>query len=229
MKILVVEDERILSRNIVKYLSSDDYTCEQAFDYDNAIEKISLYCYDCILLDLNLPGGDGFKILEEIKQQNIDSGVIIISARDSLDDKIAGLKVGADDYLAKPFSLSELSIRIYALLRRRQFHHNNILRSNDIEIDLLTKTVTVNNQIVNITKTEYDLLLYLIGNKNRVISKDAIAEHLSGDMADMMDSYNYVYVHMKNLKAKLNNAGWRNNYIKTIYKIGYQWMEDKAY
>lgn len=224
MKILIIEDERELSQNIVTYLSSDNYICEQAYSFDNAIDKITLYSYDCILLDLNLPGGDGLKILEEIKQRNIQSGIIIISARDSLDDKITGLKIGADDYLAKPFSLSELSIRIYALLRRQQFSHNNILRSNDLEINLLSKSLLINKTNITLTKSEYDLLLFLIGNKNRVVSKNAIAEHLSGDMADMLDSHNFVYAHIKNLKSKLTDAGCENC-IKTVYGTGYQWIE----
>ena len=224
MKILVIEDERELSRNMVNYLSSDNYLCEQAYNFQEATEKISLYNYDCILLDLNLPDADGLKILEEIKKRDIDSGVIIISARDSLDDKITGLKIGADDYLSKPFALSELSMRIYALIRRRQFSNNNILKSNELEIDLLSKTVKVNDISVILTKSEFDLLLYLIGNKNRVVSKNAIAEHLSGDMADMLDSHNFVYAHIKNLKSKLWNAGC-TNCIKTFYGTGYQWLD----
>lgn len=224
MKILVIEDEKELSQNIVSYLSSDNYLCEQAYDFETALEKISLYSYDCILLDLNLPGGNGMKILDEIKTRDIDSGVIIISARGSLDDRIEGLKTGADDYLAKPFSLSELSIRIYALMRRRKFSHNNIMKTGDVEVDLLAKTVSVNGAEITLTKSEYELLLFLIGNNNRVVSKNAIAEHLSGDMADMLDSHNFVYAHIKNLKAKLNQTGCRSN-IKTIYGTGYQWVE----
>jgi DNA-binding response OmpR family regulator len=143
MKILIIEDERELSQDIVTYLSSDSYLCEQAYNFNEAIDKIASYFYDCILLDLNLPGGDGLRILDEIKQREIDSGVIIISARGSLDDKIAGLKIGADDYLAKPFPLPELGIRIYALMRRKQFSNNNVLKSNNLEIDLLAKKVSV--------------------------------------------------------------------------------------
>jgi len=224
MKILIIEDERQLSGNIATYLSSDNYLCEQAYNFDTAIEKILLYTYDCILLDLNLPGGDGLKILEEIKRHNIDSGIIIISARDSLDDKITGLKIGADDYLSKPFSLSELSIRIYALIRRRHFSNNNVLKSNGLEINLLAKTVSIDLIPVILTKSEYDLLLFLIGNRNRVVSKNAIAEHLSGDMADMLDNYDFVYAHIKNLKSKLGDAGCVNC-IKTVYGTGYQWLE----
>lgn len=225
MKILLIEDERELSNNIVTYLASDHYLCEQAFTYREAIDKIDMYTYDCILLDLNLPGGDGLKILEEIKERNIDSGVIIISARGSLDDKIKGLQIGADDYLAKPFPLPELSIRIYALLRRQQFSHNNTLVSNGVAIHLLAKTVFVGEAEILLTKSEYELLLFLVGNKNRVISKNAIAEHLSGDMADMLDSHNFVYAHIKNLKSKLHDAGCEGC-IKTVYGTGYKWEEE---
>ncbi|MFV0418345.1 MAG: response regulator transcription factor [Dysgonomonas sp.] len=165
MKILLIEDERELSNNIVTYLASDHYLCEQAFTYREAIDKIDIYRYDCILLDLNLPGGDGLKILEEIKERNIDSGIIIISARGALDDKIKGLQIGADDYLAKPFPLPELSIRIYALLRRQQFSHNNTLVSNEVIIHLLAKTVFVGKTEVILTKSEYELLLFLIGTQ----------------------------------------------------------------
>lgn len=225
MKILLIEDERELSNNIVTYLAADYYLCEQAFTYREAIDKIDMYTYDCILLDLNLPGGDGLKILEEIKERNIDSGVIIISARGSLDDKIKGLQIGADDYLAKPFPLPELSIRIYALLRRQQFSHNNTLVSNEVVIHLLAKTVFVGETEIVLTKSEYELLLFLVGNKNRVISKNAIAEHLSGDMADMLDSHNFVYAHIKNLKSKLHDAGCEGC-IKTVYGTGYKWEEE---
>ena len=224
MKILIIEDEKELSKNIAKFLSDDNYLCEQAYDFDSAIEKISLYTYDCILLDLNLPGGDGIQVLKEIKVRHINSGVIILSARGSLDDKIEGLKIGADDYLSKPFSLSELSIRIYALMRRQQFSHNNLLTSGNLEIDLLSKTAKVKDRIINLTRSEYDLLLFLIGNKKRIVSKDSIAEHLSGDMADMFDNYNFVYAHIKNLKAKLSEEGC-DCMIKTIYGTGYQWVE----
>ncbi len=225
MKILLIEDERELSNNIVTYLVSDHYLCDQAFTYREAIDKIDMYTYDCILLDLNLPGGDGLKILEEIKERNIDSGVIIISARGSLDDKIKGLQIGADDYLAKPFPLPELSIRIYALLRRQQFSHNNTLVSNGVVIHLLAKTVFVGETEILLTKSEYELLLFLVGNKNKVISKNAIAEHLSGDMADMLDSHNFVYAHIKNLKSKLHDAGCEGC-IKTVYGTGYKWEEE---
>lgn len=224
MKILIIEDERDLSRSIVTFLSSEKYLCEQAFTFNDAIEKISLYEYDCILLDLMLPGGNGLDILREIKRQNNPAGVIIVSAKDSLDDKINGLRIGADDYLPKPFHLPELSMRIYALIRRKQFASTNSLESNGITINLLSKSVTIQDKPVTLTRTEYELLLFLIGNKNKVISKSALAEHLSGDMTDMLDSHDFVYAHIKNLKAKLAEAGCKNC-IKNVYGTGYKWEE----
>ncbi len=224
MKILIIEDERELSRSIVTFLSSEKYLCEQAFTFNDAIEKIRLYEYDCILLDLMLPGGNGLDILREIKRQNNPAGVIIVSAKDSLDDKVNGLRIGADDYLPKPFHLPELSMRIYALIRRKQFTSTNSLESNGITINLLSKSVTIQDKPVTLTRTEYELLLFLIGNKNKVISKSALAEHLSGNMADMLDSHDFVYAHIKNLKAKLAEAGCKNC-IKNVYGTGYKWQE----
>ncbi|MDH6356615.1 response regulator transcription factor [Parabacteroides sp. PF5-9] len=222
MKILIIEDERKLSENIKKYLSDESYVCECAFTYQEAIEKISFYEYDCILLDLMLAGEDGLGVLEELKRQNKQESVIIISAKGSLEDKLKGLQIGADDYLPKPFHLSELSMRIYALLRRRKFESNNLIQAGIISIDLLSKTVTVDGKGIVLTRTEYDLLLFLIGNKNRVISKAALAEHLNGDMADMLDNHDFVYAHVKNLKSKLTEAGCPN-YIKNVYGVGYKW------
>ena len=224
MKILIIEDERKLSDSIVAYLDKERYLCEQAFSYADAKMKVSLYEYDCILLDLMLPGGDGLDILRDIRNSSNPSGVIIISAKDSLDDKIKGLEIGADDYLAKPFHLAELSMRIYAVIRRKEFSANNILDNNGIKIDLRKKTVMVNGISVLLTKSEYDLLLFFISNKNRVISKSAMAEHLSGEMADMMDNHDFVYTHIKNLKAKLANAGCKDC-IKNVYGTGYKWIE----
>ena len=210
MKILIIEDERKLSDSIVAYLSGEKYLCEQAFTYTDARMKVNLYEYDCILLDLMLPGGNGLDLLHEIRKQRNPVGVIIVSAKDSLDDKVKGLEIGADDYLAKPFHLPELSM--------------HILESNGVCINLLNKSAAVGDTLVELTKSEYELLLFLIGNKNRVISKSAMAEHLSGDMADMMDNHDFVYTHIKNLKAKLASAGCKDC-IKNVYGTGYKWAE----
>ncbi|MBX3163466.1 MAG: response regulator transcription factor [Bacteroidetes bacterium] len=222
MKILIVEDEKELAQDMEKYLSGENYVCEVAADFKQASEKISIYDYDCILLDLMLPNGSGLDLLELLKQQKKQDGVIIISAKNSIEDKVKGLQIGADDYLAKPFHLSELSARIHSLIRRKQFTGSNIIQQNEITIDLLGKTVKVNNLEINLTKKELDLLLFFIGNKNRVLSKGALAEHLSGDIADMFDNHDFIYAHIKNLKKKLTDAGY-GNYIKTIYGTGYKW------
>jgi DNA-binding response OmpR family regulator len=222
MKILIIEDEKQLATSIGTYLSDENYLCEFAENFAEAIEKVHLHDYDCILLDLMLPGGNGLKILEEIKMMDKEEGVIIISAKDSVDDKIQGLQIGADDYLAKPFHLSELAARVFSVIRRKQFGNTNIIRQNEIKIDLLAKTAMANEKEIPLTKKEFDLLIYFISNKNRVISKSALAEHISGDVADMFDNFDFVYAHIKNLKKKLNDAGCAN-YLKTLYGSGYKW------
>ena len=193
-----------------------------ASTFAEAMRKIEVFDYDCILLDITLPDGNGLKILEALKKENKQDGVIIISAKNSLDDKIRGLKIGADDYLTKPFHLSELTARMYSLIRRRRFNNSNIVRQGELEIDLLAKTVSVNSTLVTLTRKEFDLLIYFIGNKNRVISKSTLAEHLSGDFADMLDNHDFVYAHVKNLKKKLNEAGCEQ-FLKTVYGTGYKW------
>ncbi|HAK77486.1 MAG TPA: DNA-binding response regulator [Runella sp.] len=225
MKILIIEDEPELAKSIADYLSGESYLCEFATSFDEAFEKVTTYEYNCILLDLMLPGGDGMNILEELKKQNKQDGVIIISAKNALDDKIKGLHLGADDYLAKPFHLSELAARIYSVIRRRQFANANIIQHNELQIDLLAKTVLIHNNPVLLTKKEFDLLLFFMGNRNRVISKNALAEHLSGDLADMLDNHDFVYAHIKNLKKKLTEAGC-DNYLKTVYGTGYKWENE---
>lgn len=222
MKILIIEDEKQLATSIGTYLSDENYLCEFAENFADAFEKVHLHDYDCILLDLMLPGGNGLKILEEIKMMDKQEGVIIISAKDSVDDKIEGLQIGADDYLAKPFHLSELAARVFSVIRRKQFGNTNIIRQNEIKIDLLAKTAMANEKEIQLTKKEFDLLIYFISNKNRVIPKSALAEHISGDVADMFDNYDFVYAHIKNLKKKLNDAGCAN-YLKTLYGSGYKW------
>ncbi|MGI8583921.1 MAG: response regulator transcription factor [Chitinophagaceae bacterium] len=222
MKILVIEDEAELAYSISSYLQGENYVCEVAATFNEAYDKITMFHYDCILLDIMLPDGDGLRLLEELKKEKKQDGVIIISAKDSLEDKITGLTIGADDYLPKPFHLSELRARIYSVIRRKQFDNTNQIDINELHIDLLSKTVLVQSKLVALTKKEFDLLLFLIGNKNRVISKSAVAEHLSGDMANMMDNFDFIYSHVKNLKRKLLEAGC-SDYIKTVYGTGYKW------
>lgn len=225
MKILLIEDEHELGKSIQNYFSTNDFVCEWVSDKQTAFDKIQAYEYDCILLDLTLPDGDGFEILTDLKKSEKPEGIIIISAKETLDTRIEGFQLGADDYLTKPFHLSELLARTQALIRRKSFKGNNRVIFNEIEIDVLSKSVKVSGQKLDLTKTEIDLLLYLISNENRVLSKGAIAEHLSGDMADMLDNHDFVYAHAKNLKNKLKIAGSKD-YIKTVYGLGYIWSNE---
>ncbi|SKC19664.1 response regulator transcription factor [Dyadobacter psychrophilus] len=223
MKVLLIEDEAGFAHDVKTYLTSNDMTCEWANTIETTLENISLFEYDCILLDLSLPDGNGMKVLTELRKQNKTEGVIIISAKDTLETRLEGLQLGADDYLTKPFHLSELLARIQSLFRRKHFEGNNMLQLNEIQIDMMAKSVKVNDQLVEMTKKEFELILYLIANKNRILSKSSLAEHLSGDMAYMLDNHDFVYTHMKNLKKKLITAGSKD-YIKTVYGLGYQWI-----
>ncbi|MEO8583867.1 MAG: response regulator transcription factor [Flavitalea sp.] len=221
MKILIIEDEKELSSNMAGYLSGENYTCEIADNLKTATAKIESYDYDCILLDISLPDGNGLQILKQLNVHNRTEGVIIISAKNAIDDRITGLKLGADDYLSKPFHLSELSARISSLIRRRRFGGNKVLTIGELSLDTEGKTVTVNNSFIDVTRKEYDLLLYLLINKNRVISKNAIAEHLSNGEAGYFDNFDFIYTHIKNLKKKLSLGGCKD-YIRSVYGMGYK-------
>lgn len=224
MKLLIIEDEPELAKDMAQYLSAEEYLCMHAYTYDEALEKIEQYSYDCILLDLMLPGGNGMQILEHTRRQKRNDGILIISARQGLEDKVNGLKQGADDYLSKPFHLSELSARIFSIIRRKQFDSGNILSYNEIRIDLTARKVSIHGKSVILTRKEYELLLFFIGNKNKVLSKNVLAEHISGDMADMFDNHDFIYAHIKNLKKKLQDSGY-GKYLNTLYGSGYIWEE----
>ncbi|SDT57620.1 DNA-binding response regulator, OmpR family, contains REC and winged-helix (wHTH) domain [Mucilaginibacter mallensis] len=223
MKILIIEDEQSLRESIEEYFKGTGNICETASDYSTALEKINLYRYDCILLDITLPGGNGINLLKNLKENNHSDGILIISARNSLDDRLEGLDLGADDYLVKPFHLSELRSRITAITRRKTFNGNgsNVLTVNEISIDLVGKEVKVKNQDVKLTPKEYALLLYFIANKGKVVSKNAIAEHLWGDGVDITDDFNFIYAHIKNIRKKLMEAGGKD-YIRAAYGMGYK-------
>ncbi len=221
MKVLIIEDEKALSDGIATYLNSAQYVCEIAGNFQTAMAKIGQYDYACIILDINLPGGSGLSILKELKANKKAEGVLIISARNSLDDRLTGLNSGADDYLIKPFHLSELAARVAAIIRRKTFDGNSSLQFEELEFDLSTKTVHVNQRLLELTRKEYDLLLYFVSNKNKVINKSAIAEHLWGDNMDMADSYDFIYTHIKNLRKKLIQAG-AGDYVHSVYGMGYK-------
>jgi DNA-binding response OmpR family regulator len=223
LKILVIEDEQGLRENITNYLNVDGNICESCSALKPALQKLSDYDYDCILLDIGLPDGDGFGVLEYLRTNQKNEAVLIISARNSLDDKLKGLNVGADDYLTKPFHLAELKARLMAVYRRKALNTNNKLSFNEISIDILGRTVEVNENAIILTRKEYDMLLYFIANKGKVISKNAIAEHLWGDEMDMHDNFDFIYTHIKNLRRKLLDAGGKD-YLTSIYGLGYKFI-----
>jgi DNA-binding response OmpR family regulator len=223
MKILVIEDEKKLADNICAYLNSAQFNCEVAYDYYEAMEKIHVYEYACIILDITLPRGSGLDILKELKAAKKSEGVLIISARNSLDDKVMGLTIGADDYLTKPFHLPELAARLSAIIRRKSFNSNNEIALDHLTLDMSERTLKSKQEIIPLTRKEYDLLIYFMSNKNRVVTKEAIVEHLWGDDIDMADSYDFIYSHIKNLRKKLMQAGCPD-YIKAVYGMGYRFV-----
>lgn len=221
MKILIIEDEKELASDIKSYVDEEAYICETAFSFEEGLRKINLYEYDCAVIDITLPGGSGLKIIEELKQRSPKTGIIIISAGNSLTDKLRGLEIGADDYITKPFHLAELNARIKSVLRRRQFRGEKEIRVRELTITPDKREVLVNNVSIELTRKEYDLLLYLVNNKERVITKESIAEHIWGDHADTFGSLDFVYSQVKNLRKKMVEAG-SGDYIKTVYGIGYK-------
>ncbi len=223
MKLLLVEDEPLLLEEMESYLTEQGYRCEKATTFEEGEDKIALYEYDAIVLDITLPDGTGLQLLDLLKKQKKDTGILIVSAKDSLRDKLTGLEMGADDYITKPFHLEELNARINALLRRKSFNGHNDIVIDDLVIDTAAQEVKWQNNIVNLTKKEYELLLYFIVNKNRVVSRQSIAEHLWGDHYDMADNYDTVYVHTMNLRKKLSTHTGMD-YIKTVYGVGYKFM-----
>ncbi|MGV8993554.1 MAG: response regulator transcription factor [Flavobacterium sp.] len=224
MKYLIAEDEKDLQQAIASYLTRDGNICELASDFIEASEKINIYDYDIIILDINLVSGSGLDILMDLKKQKKKAGVIIISANNSLDDKLLGLDLGADDYITKPFHLAELNSRITAVLRRSKFGGTEVLEFNEIKIDTKARTAFISDKIIVLTKKEYDLLLFFISNKGRVLSKEIIAEHLWGDNSDLLDNFDFIYVHINNLRKKLTAEG--SKYIKTAYGTGYRFADD---
>jgi DNA-binding response OmpR family regulator len=225
MKILVIEDEKDLRESIIAYLKQEGYICEAAANFKEAMNKILVYKYDCIIVDIVLPGGSGLDLIKELKKSAREGGVIIISANNSVDDKIKGLEMGSDDYLTKPFHLSELNARVKSIIRRWNFKGNTEIKFNEIKILPESHEVFINENILALTIKEYDLLLFFISNKGKVIPKDSIAEHLWGDNMDQADSFEFIYTHIKNLRKKLIQMGC-SDYINTVYGIGYKFQSE---
>ena len=224
MKILIVEDEIELIDSMATYLENEDFICEKATNFFDAEDKLISFNYDVVILDITLPDGSGIDLLKIIKQRDSKVGVLIVSAKNSLDDKLEGLDLGADDYITKPFHLAELNSRVKSLIRRQKFDGNELITFNEIEINPTSKEVTINNRLIELTKKEYNLLLYFISNKNKVVTKESIAEHVWGDEIEMADSYDFIYTHLGNLRKKIKKYG-ANDYVKTMYGLCYKFSE----
>ena len=221
MKVLIIEDNQELARNIHDYLGREGYICESCGTVEDAREKLALFQYDCILLDIGLPVGSGISLLKYIRMEYKNSNVLIISAKNALDDKIIGLEQGADDYITKPFHLAELHARIRAVYRRKSLDGESVMSFNEISLNTDTFEVRVGDVLLDATRKEFDLLLYFLVNKNRVLSRQAIAAHLWGDYTDNLANFDFVYQHVKNLRRKISQAGGMD-YISTVYGLGYK-------
>lgn len=225
MKVLIIEDERILAEGITNHLVKEGFLCEVVHSYADAIPKIHLYQYDCIIIDINLPDGIGFDLIKALKTARSTAGIIVISARNAVEDKIKSLDLGSDDYLTKPFHLPELNARIKSIMRRRNYGGANEIEFEEIRINYNARKVFVYSSEVALSKKEYDLLMYFLANKDIALTKASMAEHLWGENADMVDSFDVLYSHVKNLRKKLTEKGARD-YIQTIYGIGYKFSKN---
>lgn len=225
MKVLLIEDESSLAQSILSLLLKEGFTAEWVPGYKAAIEKIEEGDYDCFLVDISLPDGNGLNIVRFLKKNKADSGIIIITARNSLNDRVEGLDLGADDYLSKPFHLAELNSRIKAVLRRRKFAGLKIIEIDNLRIIPDNFEVFVNNELVDFTRKEFDLLLFLASNRNRVLTKDSIAEHIWSNYNDISYSFDFLYSHIKNIRKKLIEKGCRD-YIQSVYGIGYKFTAE---
>ncbi|MBQ5828086.1 MAG: response regulator transcription factor [Bacteroidales bacterium] len=224
MKILVVEDEPSLQEVIRNTLEKERYIVEVADNLNGAIEKTGVYDYDCILLDIMLPDGSGLELLQHLKQNRKKENVIIISAKDSIDDKIAGLDLGADDYLAKPFHLAELVARVRSVLRRKHRDGEHTISVGTVTLFPDNFMVQVAGNPLDLSRKEYDILHHFINRKGRLVSKSALAEAVWGDYIDQADNYDFIYAQMKNLRKKLADAG-ADIEIKAVYGAGYKLVE----
>jgi DNA-binding response OmpR family regulator len=225
MKILVVEDEYEMLKSIEASLLSEKYLVETATDYSSGVEKALIYEYDCILLDISLPGGSGLRILDEMKKNRIAANVIIISARNSIDDKVSGLELGADDYLTKPFHMAELHARIKAVLRRKQFDGKDVLALGNMLLDHTRRQVSVDGQPLDMNRKGFDILVFFAANVNRLITREALAENVWGDHIDNADNFDFIYAQIKNIRKKMkdSHAGIR---LKSVYGVGYKLIID---
>ena len=224
MKILIIEDEQDLRETVKASLLKEKFVVETAADYWSALDKINDYDYDCILLDIMLPGGNGLDLLRELKRLRRSDSVLIVSAKDSLDDKVDGLDLGADDYLTKPFHLAELNARVKSLIRRRKAQGDVSIRLGNLELNPDKRSVAIDDQELQLNRKEFDLLYYFVVNPNRVITKTTLAESIWGDNIDQADSLDFIYSQVKNLRRKLKQAGATVE-LKAVYGFGYKLTE----
>jgi DNA-binding response OmpR family regulator len=221
MKLIVIEDEKELANSIVDFIKRENYTVDIVNDFPDARDRINLYEYDCALIDLMLPGGTGLDLIRLLKARQPGCGIIIITAKDTLDEKIKGLDLGADDYLTKPFYLAELNARVNSVLRRRNFEGKNEIRLNEIIVYVSNHEVKVHEKEIPLTRTEFNIFLFFISNKEKVLTKESIVEHVWGNDSNIFDNFDFVYTHIKNLRKKIIDAGGKD-YIKSVYGIGYK-------
>ena len=224
MKILVIEDNLELLYDIKGFLEEEGNICEVAPNYRAALGKIGFFPYDILVVDITLPDGSGLDIIRVVKKENIDVGIIVISAKNAVGDRIYGLEIGADDYLTKPFYLAELNARIKALYRRKVYSGNREIAFNEIKIRPESHEVLVNDQLLALTKKEFDIIHFFVVNRHRLLTKEAIAEHLWGDDIEMADSYKFLYTHLANLRKKIAELDG-NDYIRSIYSVGYKFTD----
>ncbi len=221
MKIHITEDSPRLLSEIRKALLSSGFICDASSSFEHATEKIMLYSYDIFLVDINLPDGSGLDLIEKIRKNHPDSGIIIVSARDAVYQKIEGLDLGADDYIAKPFDMAELIARVRSLFRRKKLGGNNTIKHGIIEVDTRKREVVIGSKSLDLTRSEYDILLFFLANPSRVLTREAIAEHIWGDNMDMADSFDFIYSHIKNLRKKITGSGAPDP-LKSVYGVGYK-------
>ncbi|MGM0473521.1 MAG: response regulator transcription factor [Bacteroidota bacterium] len=226
MELLIVEDSSSLMDSMVQYLEMEGFRCIQAKDYRTALDRIDKYNYICLLIDLNLPDGDGTDLVKLAKKNNEDQGIIIISARDAVEHRVAGLDAGADDYLVKPFHLSELAARVHSVIRRTRLYGNKIFEFGLIRVHPEEHNCYANGKLLDLTNMEYELLLYFMSNRNRVVTKESIAEYLWREYSGGYGSYEFVYTHLKNLRRKLADSGCPD-YIQNIYGVGYKMTDEQ--
>lgn len=221
MKILIIEDEYDLSSVIQSFLEKEMFLVETAQDYHSGIEKISSYNYDCILLDIMLPGGSGMQLLAELRDMGKDDSVIIVSAKDSVEDKVQGLELGADDYLSKPFHLAELLARIKTIIRRKNHHGEHVIQFKNVSVYPDDRRVMIGNNEVQVNRKEYDLLYYFMVRPEKLIQKTSLAEAIWGDYVDQADSLDFIYSQIKNLRRKLKDHQAEIDF-QAVYGIGYK-------